>query len=133
MTAKDDWAKAERAAEHWLRALGCVATRRAVRVRFQQVDFFGCDVIGRHAEGGTLWVQVTCGDSSAVAARRRKIEAFQWSPSDGVYLLEMRSKTEGRRITYWFRVHYYERGAWHVAESMKAIPREWFKSCKEKS
>ena len=130
MSAKDDWAKAERAAEHWLLAHGCVATRRAVRNRFHPGDFFGCDVIGRLRNGATHWVQVTTGSSENVAQRRRKIEILPWIYSDIVQLLEMRSEKNGRSILYRFRVHEYRDGKWVVHFDDREIPRVWFKAVK---
>lgn len=133
MTAKDDWAKAERAAEHWLRYCGCVAIRRAVRTRFQKIDFFGCDIMGRSKTGATAWVQVTCGESADVAHRRRKLEALPWLKNDNVLILQMKSEQLGRTIAYRFRIHEYRCGKWDVWEVDEPIPREWFKAWKEKS
>src|SRR3972149_5246801 len=42
--------QAEVAAENWLfEKMGCLHVRRAVRMKRQKVDFWGCDLVGKRA------------------------------------------------------------------------------------
>ena len=132
--AKNDWSNAEKAAEHYLREVYlCEHTRRPVRTRFQKQDFFACDVVGKTADGNHIYAQVTTGDSSAVAARRRKIEAIPWHESDTVIILQMKSEKIGNKRRFWFRIHHYETDlcGWNALLTGHEIPREWFKPFKD--
>ncbi len=134
-TSRNRQRQVECAAEHFLRVeLGCVNTVRAVKTRFQRQDLFACDVLGKRLGTGDLvGMQVTCGDSTAVRARRRKLEAVQWSSLDRVLLGEFRSEQQGRGKYHWFRMHeLYSTGAWRVWPEPVEVPKAWFKAFKER-
>ena len=125
--AKHDWRIAEWSAEWLLRErYRCVATRRAVRTRFQSVDFFGCDCMGRDVEGRTWWIQATAGKSANVAHRRRKIEEHQWR--EGVMLIEVRLEKEGRRKVGMYRLHWWDNATWEIVD-VGEVPRHWMQPC----
>ena len=144
--SKELAAKAERAAEWWLHSLGCVRTVRAVRTRYQRQDLFACDVLGLHAEGRWIGVQVTTGGNTSVRPRRRKLEALPWSIDDDVYLCELRVSPDPanrRRQVYHFRVHELRVAArlrtlggivgdggslWEVWPEAVDVPREWLRA-----
>lgn len=107
-----DWREGEVAADNWLQMEGYM-TRRAVRARFQKVDFFGADVMGKRS-GGMAWVQVTTAQGSrhteTVRRRRRRLEEVPWGPQDLVFVFEARERpnvVDPRRIDRFFRVHEY--------------------------
>ena len=123
---------AERAAEHYLyRVLSCEIEqiRRAVRVRFQSVDFWGCDVMGRHISGHAYYAQVTAGQTEAVRTRRRKLEKISWNEYDHVYLLQLVERKAGRGKDFFFRVHrfHHQPRRWDVDDALQPVPREWFR------
>ena len=75
MNAKNKRGDCERAAVHFAyEILGCVITRRAVQTKWQKVDFFAADVVGKRPDGTHVYIQATAGQYSAVTARRRKLE-----------------------------------------------------------
>ena len=139
--AKSKRAPAERAAEWVLRKVyGCVATRRALRTHYAKVDMFGCDVVGVDEDGWRTWVQVTAGQTSAVTARRRKLEAYPWHVTDGVYVWQLQSRQSGRKKEWYFNVWEYEwcsylgpKGQRHWIRHglVTRIKPEWFKAYKE--
>ena len=135
--------QAEVAAEHWLReSMGCVAIRRAVRTKWQAVDFFGADLVGVLDTGAKIYVQVTTGGHSAMSTRRAKLGAFPWHASETVLLLNLvatASAAKGRRTEYWFRIEEYcstmcesgrpmceSRRRWQDWPDAYRVPREWF-------
>ena len=119
----------------------CVLTRRAVRTQWQKVDFFGADVVGKTASGQHVYLQVTAGQSSAVTARRRKLEAIPWHKTDTVELLQLiqtEDPANARRKLWWFRVHRFAAPAggarvWETDEEAVRVPREWFRARKDGS
>lgn len=126
--------EAECAAEHCIRERwNVVRSVRAMKTRYARQDLFAADVLGKTDMGQLVAVQVTTGGSSAVAARRRKLEAVPWSRQDVVLLFEYRETREGRKKRYWFRVHEYcpMFDRWAVQDNLIEIPREWFKAWKE--
>jgi len=133
--------QAERAAEHWLvEVMGCDPhqMRRAIRTKYQAVDFFASDVMAKDRAGKTFYVQVTAGQNEAVRVRRRKLEKFSWNTHDFVYVLqlvEVPNPVNIRRKDYFFRVHYYdhfhEPCGWIVEGAACPVPREWFKKLQE--
>lgn len=137
--------EAEVAAEHWLREqMHCVAIRRAVRTKWQRVDFFGADLVGVLCTGAHVYVQVTTGAAQAVSVRRRKLEGFPWHPSDTVLLLNLvvtESPAKGRRKEFWFRAeelitNHQENGmrsTWQDWEESIPVPREWFRKAKDEA
>lgn len=148
--AKSRRPQAERAAEHWLHEImECVKTRRAVRTQWQSVDFFAADVVGKTQSGVHVYAQATAGSHSAVTARRRKLEAIPWHPSDLVYVLqlvEQQDPANARRKAWWFRVHEYEQDltsehdavydtgiprSWRTWDSATPVLKEWFKAWKD--
>ena len=140
--AKSKRIEAERAAEWWLREKHrCLATRRTVRTKFQKVDFFGADVVGKGLNGSHYYVQVTAGKQDKVRERCLKIESIvQWHYSDSVFvvkLVEAEDLVNPRRKAWYFRVHEYEllspeKGRkWKTWDEAVRIPTEWFKAWKE--
>ena len=124
--AKSKRPEAERATEHALVELfDCVATRRALRTKFAKVDFFAADVIGVRPTGERLWVQVTAGQIGAVRARRLKLEAYPWHPSDRVFVWQLTFRQSVRRPNakdWFFRV-------WEYAPSWEDGKRDWTDKC----
>ena len=144
MIAKSKRPQAERAGEWYLREVcGCVVTRRAVRAKWQKVDFYAADIIGKMADGSCVYAQVTAGQSDALRVRRRKLELIPWHESETVMVLQLTSTPDpaNRRRTLWFfrahRYHHYrdmtsgEPGYWTVDDEAAPVPREWFKAWKE--
>ena len=140
INAKNKRNDAEKATVHYAREIHkCVVTRRAVRARFQSVDFFGSDIVGKKADGSHVYIQTTAGQYSAVTARRRKLEKIPWHPTDTVELLQLVQTIDpanARRKLWFFRVHYYERTSkyhrtWQTKEEAVPVPREWFKAWSE--
>ena len=131
-TSRNRQRQVECAAEHFLRVkLDCVNTVRAVKTRFQRQDLFAADCIGKiRVTGDLVAIQVTCGDASNVAHRRRKLEAVQWSTLDTVLLGEFRSERCGRGIRNWFRVHELNGKGWTVWNHPVDVPKEWFRAWK---
>ena len=130
--------EAERAAEWFAREiLGCVDTRRAVRTKWQKVDFFGADVVGKRPDGSHVYIQVTTGQAPAVSVRKRKLEKYHWHKSDRVLLLQLKYKQEGRKKKWYFDMYELEGGRkkadWqkHEASAVLEIPRQWFTAYKE--
>lgn len=153
LNAKSKRGDAERAAEHYCHdQMKCVITRRAVRTKWQKQDFFGCDVIGKRADGVHVYVQVTAGQHSAVTARRRKLEDIPWHKTDIVHLLQLvqtEDPANARRKLWFFRLHMYvpdscfcedryplqdfllgKKRVWKTEENAIPVPREWFKAYK---
>lgn len=132
--AKSLRSAAERACEWYARdLLSCVITRRAVQTRFQSVDFFAADCVGKRSDGSHVYIQATAGQYEAVRTRRRKLEAVPWHESDTVLLLQLvqtEDPANARRKKYFFRVHRLINGDWSVQEDAHEIPREWFKAWK---
>lgn len=146
----------ERAAEHYLlQKHGCVITRRAIRTQFQSVDFFASDCVGKKPDGSHVYVQATAGQAAAVSARRRKLENIPWHPSDIVELVQLvqtPNPANARQTLWFFRVHEYRlistpaakvpsKGLlenyilsreWRTLPDAIPVPKEWFKSHKEK-
>ncbi len=141
MIAKSKRPEAERAAEWALHDMGCVYTRRAVRARYAEVDFFGCDLIGVREDGVRIWVQVTAGQTPAVLVRRKKLEGYPWHPSDRVYvwqLVERQDIANPRKKEWYFRVWRYahvcgQQREWQEDIEPINVRREWFKAYKEAS
>lgn len=127
--------QAEVAAEHWMMEnMECVAIRRAVRTKWQAVDFFGADLVGVLATGAKVYVQVTTGSHSAMSSRRAKLGAFPWHPSESVILVRLvstKSPVKGKAVQWWFRVEEYQSRAagrtWLDWPECVPVPREWFK------
>jgi hypothetical protein len=134
-----DASNAERAAEHFAReVLGCVQTRRAVRTRFQKVDFFGCDLMGRREDGSSVWIQVTASregsagkNSGNVWSRKRKIETVPWREDDTVLMLEMVREKNGRSWDYHFRGQQLREHAMWFQKEPIPVPKRWFKAWRD--
>lgn len=137
--AKSKRNDAEKAAVWYAREeLECVKTRKAIRAKYQAVDFFGADVVGKRADGSHVYVQATAGQDSAVTARRRKLEAIPWHSTDSVYLVQLRQTEDpanARRKLWFFRVHEYvlmdDWRDWVTHETAVSVKREWFTAAKE--
>lgn len=129
---------AERAAEHYLyEVCNCdpFQIRRAVKTKYQAVDFWGCDVMGRNLMGKCFYAQVTTGKTEAVRIRRRKLEKISWNENDTVLVLQMVVQPDpanNRRKAYYFRIHIYKHKIkkWDVKLTAYPIPRKWFKKLK---
>lgn len=133
--AKSKRPEAERASEWYaIEILDCVATRRAHRTKFQSVDFFGADTVGKLADGSHVYIQVTAGQDSAVTARRRKLEIYPWHVTDTVLLLQLRSTDDpanSRRKLWFFRVHRFKDMQWSTDVEDVEVDRKWFKAWKD--
>jgi len=135
--AKSRRPQAERAAEHYLYEIcGCDPQQicRAVRTKWQAVDYWGSDVWGRTKSGDCYYAQVTAGQVEAVRTRRRKLEKISWNEFDTVLLLqlvEQPNPANARRKDFYFRVHiYWHRKTdkpWTVAVEACPVPAMWFK------
>lgn len=131
----------ERAAEHYARYnLDCILTRRPVRTKFQSVDFFGADIVGKRIDGTHVYVQATAGQSSAVTARKKKLEVVPWHESDTVQLIQLvqtPNPANARKTDYYFRIFVYEANkeasqrTWKKEDEAVSVPREWFKAYRE--
>lgn len=133
--------QAEVAAEHFLHErMECLHVRRAIRTKWQKVDFFGADLVGVLVTGAKVYCQVTTGGASAMSSRRAKLQEYSWHDSETVLLLNLvatASPGKGRRIKYWFRVEELSREnggmwgedvrLWEDWEEAYEVPREWFK------
>jgi len=143
LVAKTHRLEAERAAEHYLyEVCGCQPEQiiRAVRTRYQKIDLWAADVMGRRKDGHCYFAQATAGGSEAVRTRRRKLEQISWNPYDHVFVLQLVERQDivnMRRKSFFFRVHrylhgldYYKEGKlseWIVDDDACSVPREWFK------
>ena len=135
--AKSKRPEAERASEHYLyHVCGCdpAQIRRAIRTKWQSVDFWACDVMGRTREGMCHFAQVTAGQDEAVRVRRRKLEKISWNIYDNVLLLqlvEQQDPANNRRKIFFFRVHHLDwlkpDNGWTVDDVAFPVPKEWFK------
>lgn len=136
--AKSRRPEAEKAAEHYLHEVcGCdpAQIRKAVRTKWQSVDFWGSDVMGRTQNGYVYFAQVTAGQIEAVRQRRRKLEKISWNAYETVLLLQMvetPNPANARRKDFYFRVHRYfhQDFEWSVDDEAYKIPREWFQKLK---
>lgn len=143
LNAKEKRGDAERAAEHYaVHIHNCVITQRAVRTKWQAVDFFGADVVGKKADGVHVYIQATAGQYSSVTKRRRKLEVVPWHTTDIVELIQLIQTIDpanARRKLWFFRVHRYSvvvtKGfrTWYTTEKAVPIPKEWFRAYKEGS
>jgi len=124
----------EVAAQHYCHEiLGCIKTVRAVKTQWQRQDMFSCDILGKRANGSWCCVQVTAGQSQAVTARKRKLEAEIWHDDDTVQLLRL--VREGKK--WYFRVYEYYKNPsgsyiWLPLDPLVDIPEHWFKKCSKK-
>ena len=138
-------AKAERAAVWYCReVLGCVAHRKAVRTKWQAVDFFGADIVAKDEEGIHFYIQVTTGSHSSVTKRRRKLESVPWHPTDRVMLLQLvqlPDPANAKRKKQYFRIHNLVRTSenpvlrkhWITDSRAFEIPRNWFTAWKQEN
>jgi len=131
---------AERAAQWYVHEVHfCVISRKAIRTKWQKVDFFACDVVGKAPSGKHVYVQVTTGQSSAVSVRRRKLEQIPWHPTDAVDLIQLihtLDPNDARKKRWWFKVHRYEPTAngsrrWVTDDELVPVPSSWFKTRSE--
>ena len=131
--------EAEVASEWYGReTLGCVATRRTVKAKFNKVDFFAADMVGKRKDGSHVYIQVTAGQADKVRIRRRKLEKYPWHKTDTVQivrLIQTIDPANARRKLWFFRVHAYDlvngKRQWSTEEQAVRIPSEWFKAYKE--
>ena len=136
--AKSRRSDAERAAEHYLyEVCGCdpKQMRRAVRTKFQSVDFWAADVAARTTQGFCYYAQVTAGQQKAVQQRRRKLEKISWNTFDHVLLLQlvsMPNPANARKKDFFFRIHRYNpvTGKWVVDDIAWPVPRDRFRKLK---
>jgi hypothetical protein len=100
--SKKDRHLAEKYAEQVAINLGYTITRRAIRTKFQKVDFFGCDIMAMNQKGELLFIQATVGQYSAISLRRTKLKQIPWHESHTALLLVLRKFKEGRKYKYYF-------------------------------
>ena len=128
-------ADAERAAEWYAHeVMECEITRRACRTKWQSVDMFCADVVGKRSDGSHVYIQATAGQSEAVRTRRRKLENIPWHFTDTVLLLQLVHTIDpgnARRKLWWFRVHRLDTYniVWWI-DGYSPVPKTWFKSIK---
>ena len=147
-TPKGKKSGAERASEWYARDVhGCVVAQRAVRTKFQKVDFFACDCVGKTSDGSHVYLQVTAGNDTQVTKRRRKIEEIPWHTSDHVLILQLAYLVDpshkGRKL-WWFIEHVYSLVSfannepsgndrkWKTRKPPFSIPKHWFSVWNEK-
>lgn len=123
--------EAEVAADNHYKSLGA-QTKRALRTKWASVDFFGCDVIARMPDRLEIHnIQVTMGKDESIRARRRKLEAIYWTPSDHVFVFQVIQRpavTYANRVDYFFKVHQMtEPGNWKILPDPIPITREMMK------
>ena len=137
MNAKSKRSDAERASVWYaVKNHNCIITRRALRTKFQKVDFFASDVVGKKIDGSHVYIQTTAGQSQAVTARRRKLEAVPWHYTDTVELLQLdqEQNPKNKRSKNWFFiVHVFNHidRLWENNKHRVDIPKEWFTKYKE--
>lgn len=129
-------ADCERAAEWFCVEYNeCVLTRRVARTRFNKVDFFAADVVGKKADGSHVYVQATTGKAAAVSQRKKKLEAVPWHETDVVQLVQMVENPrtlKSRKKSFAFKIYEYileddgERRWNCFKDSEIFIPRYWF-------
>jgi len=138
--AKSRRSDTERAAEHYLyHEYKCLphTIRRAVRTKYQSVDFWGCDVMAKDEWGHSYFAQVTTGGVEAVRQRRRKLEKIPWNDLEHIMVLQMietPDPLDNRKKKFYFRVHEMDKTReleWIVG--LEEIPRDWFKKLREVS
>lgn len=133
---KNYHAEAEIAAVHYAKEVEhCYVTRKASRARFQEVDFFAADVMGKRKDGSVVYIQVTCGNKQLVKERMHKLEKHVWNDHEDVIILQLNRKKEGRRFRYYFTIWRYlimdEVRSWTNYYEGYDVPKEWFKSKEE--
>jgi len=137
--AKSKRSEAERATEHYFYNVFNIEIfqiRRAVRTKWQAVDFWGCDVMGRDHVGCCYYAQVTTGQTQAVRIRRRKLEKIYWNSFDTVMVLQMVEQPDpanNRKKQFYFRIHEYDylNKTWNVKSEAFPIPKAWFQKLRE--
>ena len=143
--AKSRRPEAERAAEHYLYNIcHCEihTIRKAIRAKYQSVDFWACDVMGKAINGYSYFAQVTAGQTEAVRTRRRKLEKIPWNRFEFVFVLQLVETIDpanALRKKFYFRVHRLNiqgnkpiQFTWSVDNEACPVPREWFKKLREK-
>jgi len=132
---------AERASEWYAREVhGCVLTRRAIKTKYNKVDFFGSDVVGKTIDGSHVYIQVTAGNDTQVTKRKRKLEKVPWHDTDTVELLQLVqtiNPNHKARKFWWFRVSVYRNvmpgfntREWARRDDDCLIPKLWFTAWK---
>ena len=117
-----------------------VVHAKSIQTKWQRVDFFGSDVMGKKINGQTVYIQVTAGQDSAINARKRKLEAIPWDSRDIVLLLQLKQRQDlvNERKKQWFfkvwqyRVNITGERLWEAWEKPVEIPKKWFKAYKKK-
>jgi len=132
LMSKQDRRYAEVAAQ-WLavKEFECTYIRKAIRTKFQSVDFFGSDVMGINEYGHKVFIQATAGQDAAVTQRRRKLEKYPWHESDTVLVAILRKVKIGRSYHYHFRISEYDDKTWMYWSTNVEVPRHWFKKYQE--
>lgn len=130
-------AKAETAAVHYAKKVEhCYVTRKASRARFNEVDFFASDVMGKRENGSTVYIQVTCGNSQKVKERMLKLEKHAWNVHEDVLMLQLNRKKEERSFKYYFSIwryvpeyseNYPPLRKWTKFYEGYDVPQAWFK------
>lgn len=136
--AKGKRAESERASEWYLHEVEkCTHTVRAIRTKWQRVDFYACDVMGKRSDGTSVYAQITAGQVEAVRRRRRKLDKIPWHPTDTVLLLQLvhtQDPANARRKLYFYRVHRLNLGnkEWSVDSQAQPIAKDWFTAWKNR-
>lgn len=129
--------EAEVAADNLYQVMFRAKTRRAIRTKWQKIDFFGADVIAKVpgneqvSAGTTYYAQVTMSkDIAGISKRKRKLEQQYWSPYDRPRVLRLiQKKGDNNRNEYFFRVYAFSptQRTWHLQKEPWCIPKEMFK------
>jgi len=125
---KQDQANAEKAAQWLLASWGYTQQRKAVRTKYQKVDFFGADIMAMDDyRGYKIFCQVTTGGYEAIRQRKRKLEQYIFSEHDDVFIFVMKKEKKGRSFEYWFEINYFDMSGddWYERPP-EPIKREWF-------
>lgn len=129
---KSKQSEAERAAEWYaVKVCGCVITRRAIRTKYQKIDFFGADVVGKRSDGTVVYVQATAGQRQAVSYRKKKMAGIPWNSNETVQVAELiwlQDPQNARRKKWYFRIYDFAHNKWLILPKAVPIEREWFTS-----
>jgi hypothetical protein len=120
--------KAEIVAINFLRDLGCVNTRRAIKTKFQKVDFFGADVVGKKTDGSTYYIQATTGKASALSQRRKKLRAVDWNNRERVFLLQLDVEKVKNKNKYLINVWELIGEDFYLISEDQEIDKEYLKN-----
>ena len=125
----DKWSQvAERLGEWWLVEIKkAVVLARSVSTKYQRVDLFGLDLLGKTKNGRWVGCQVTTGGYEATRQRKRKLEKIPWFVTDRIYLLKVKKERVGRGVVYVLEAQKLDplTGEWSHGRVVR-VPRQEF-------